>query len=251
MFRPLGALATVVVLSLGGCDRKKDSKTKGPDIFSEVRTAVPAARVSASDLVKDYRKNEVGADLKYRGKIVAVSGPFMVVQKGAAPPGLAKARRAEEVVASLDPMEVREGGTVSMFVQCYLDADDAEQMRKTAELGKGSPISVIGKGAGVIGGDVALDGCRLQEVGGPERPRPPSSAEPPGQFSLGKVTGSDGDCAALMACCSTAEKPRIVDITCSGIPLGHGFPDCKGNLQAIGRLYKEAGQARPSVCDAK
>jgi len=240
-------VALLGVVAVWGC-KEKSAPAVLADVFTEVRAARPGVTVTASDLVLEYRKNEVAGDLKYKGKTLRVTGPFMIVQKDAPSPGLQSPRRSQEVILSMDPTE-RPKPLLSMFVHCHLDADDSDQMRRVAGLEHGVLVSVVGKGAGQVGGDVTLDGCRIEEAPRAEVkavPRPSSSG-----FSLGRVIGTESECAALTACCSGSDRPITVEVACSSVQTGGAFPDCAGNLRAVRGLYTQAKRGAPDGCEVK
>lgn len=80
-------------------------------------------------------------------------------------------------------------------------------------------------------------------------PTPPASASTtPAAFSLGAVSGTPADCAALTACCSPQDQPPTVSAACASVPAGAGFPDCSRNLKAVRELYKSAKTSPPPKC---
>lgn len=119
---------------------------------SEVaQAAAPAAPtdsvavVSALDLFSDYNKNEVGADLKYKGKILEVSGKF-------ARSSVVSGFLWED--GSLTVTVVGSKGNVVLKdaeVTCYFDLSDANK-QAIAALSVGSNVTMRGKGRGMMMG---------------------------------------------------------------------------------------------------
>ena len=73
----VGATAGCVSLMAAAC---------GEQVNSEAERAVASRRVdyrlSADDLGREYRENEIAADLRYKGKVVEVTGTVGTIGKG-------------------------------------------------------------------------------------------------------------------------------------------------------------------------
>ena len=65
-------LACLVVFSLGGCGGSQTGTTSS----NETKTAEPAIKVTANELLAAYNENEVAGDEKYKGKTLEVGGRF-------------------------------------------------------------------------------------------------------------------------------------------------------------------------------
>jgi hypothetical protein len=118
-----------------------------------------SARLTAAELVADYRSNGVAADQRYKGRVIEVMG--LVSQVGKGPDGGAFVR-----VATGQESEVLE-------VTCFLvDARDAKGLTPR------EPVVVKGRGEG-MSGHVLLRPCRVL-LRAPDSPRPPpvASAKP-------------------------------------------------------------------------
>lgn len=71
-------LACLVVFSLGGCGGSQTGTTSS----NETKTAEPAIKVTANELLAAYNENEVAGDEKYKGKTLEVSGKIDDIQAG-------------------------------------------------------------------------------------------------------------------------------------------------------------------------
>lgn len=64
------AYALALALALSGCGKEKANL----EAETTVSSAEPAFRIDAEQLGKEYRENEVRADMKYKGKVGVVWG---------------------------------------------------------------------------------------------------------------------------------------------------------------------------------
>jgi hypothetical protein len=135
----LVSLVTVLAVTIGlvGC------KTKTPP---PAPPSTPPVQVKAGDLLKEYTTNAVGADGKYKGKLLQVSGKFGSAQKA---PLLGYA-------VQLLPEDA--GDLTLSGVQCFI-VESAE-----AEVGKlqpGQMITMQGTCDGQVLAQVKLSKCVL------------------------------------------------------------------------------------------
>jgi len=102
------------------------------------RANVPRIHVEAADLYADYEANEVGADLKYKNRLLWIEGVIHSVGK--------------DIVDT--PYVELEGSGGLFAVQCmFAKGSEAE----LAELQKGKPFIVVGRGAGRLGNVLIRD----------------------------------------------------------------------------------------------
>ena len=125
----------ILLLSALGCDGAGwGSATAGP-------TPPCDFSVSAAALVSDYVDNEVGADEKYKGKRVLVSGKIESISKGWIG-GLYVTLKSRHPFRD---------------VQCSFDKS---QKDKLAALSSGQRVRILGKGDGLLG-NVHLKDCQV------------------------------------------------------------------------------------------
>jgi len=108
------------------------------DFGSEV---TPAYEVTAIQLMDEYSENEIAADLKYKGKVIVVSGKVT---------GRAKDLLSQIYIALY-------AGGMLFSVQCFFSDKDASEV---AEVQMGSVVKIRGKVDGKFG-NVILNGCRI------------------------------------------------------------------------------------------
>ena len=126
-------LAFFVVLAVGSTDggSGSGSSSSGPSPATAAPEEILA--VSLSTLLADYKNNEVGADMKYKGKILRVTGKAGSIKKDI-----------------LDNIYVTIG-TGKQFeipeVQAFFDDQHAA---KAASLSKGQSVTVQGRCEGLM-----------------------------------------------------------------------------------------------------
>jgi len=133
----LFAAASICLTSCGNSS-KPDSAAGS----TEEKTAESATQVSAKEYSKKYQENEVAADNLYKGKKIAISGIVESINKD----------MADDAYISLTG-----DGEISMGVQCHLT--DAQ---KAATVKKGSEITIVGTGDGMIIGIPQVKECVIQ-----------------------------------------------------------------------------------------
>lgn len=99
--------------------------------------------VSAGQLFKAYHANEVSADVKYKGKVLAISGTVAGITKDL-----------------FDNVSV-ELRTANEFMPARAQLEDSEHA-KAAVLQRGRHVTLICTGEGMLIGSPMLDSCRIQ-----------------------------------------------------------------------------------------
>jgi hypothetical protein len=191
-----GGIALVSCLGIGGCIALIGMGAKGiaekqeqerQQSVEEKKTPIV---VSPSELLAEYKANEVAADLKYKGRWLRLQGEVDKIAKDI----------ADRIYVTL-----KSGGRFELLsVQCHFDDKFTAQ---AAQLTKGQTITVVGKCDGKFG-NVHLKDCEFvpdQEVarspapagGGPQERRPtePSKARADEKVRWDNVgnTGRVGD----------------------------------------------------------
>lgn len=107
-----------------------------------IATAVPvkSIKVTAGDLIKAYDNNEVKADVKYKGKMLTVTGKVSNIS----------------VMLGQTSVEIGTGKDFEWGITCYFDKD---QIDKIAMLDKNDKITVTGKCDGKSFISVTLNNC--------------------------------------------------------------------------------------------
>lgn len=109
----------------------------------KVDTSKVEITITAKDLTKAYKDNEVAADGKYKGKVIAASGKVSNI-----------AETFGNVTVSL------EGHDIVISVMCSFDES---QKSNVAKLKTGQQTTLVGVGDGMTGGlYVGLENCRVQ-----------------------------------------------------------------------------------------
>ncbi len=128
------ALGALFILGCGGNSTDSPTPTKAAE--------KPIA-VEAKTLTKEYDENELAADVKYKGKLLAVSGKISDI-----------AETFGSVTVSL------EGHQVLQTVMCTFESSEK---LKVAALKKGAQVTLLGTGEGSTAGlFVGLEKCRIQ-----------------------------------------------------------------------------------------
>ncbi len=124
-----GGCAGLVII-VGATADKKDTKTKKEELVE----------VSAVDLHKEYDKNEVAADEKYKNKKLRVTGKINEISKNF----------VDDVVLQLESGEA--------FLTVHATMKDSEK-KKAAKLDKGEEVTLECKGKGRLLSSAMLDDC--------------------------------------------------------------------------------------------
>jgi hypothetical protein len=120
-------LATVL---LAGCVKTKSKPTSEEKI-------VPAFKVTADELLGDYKKNQIGADQKYKSKTLEITGKVG---------GIGKAPLLGYYVGLGSSQEGE------YDIMCFLDPDNKEAEQKAGQLKEGDTVTLIGVCDGKPGG---------------------------------------------------------------------------------------------------
>lgn len=131
------AVATFLVLAVASTDEKQKEKE-----VAETEATTPAITVSPDQLYADYEANEVAADLKYKDKVLIVTGTVNDIAKDI----------TDEIYVTIN--------TGEMFgsIQCFFATSHTNE---AAGLKKGQTITIKGKCEGKMM-NVLLRGCSLQ-----------------------------------------------------------------------------------------
>jgi hypothetical protein len=125
--------------------RDAKGNSSSPYSFSYAATEPPptiAYRVTAGQLCSEYQANEVAGDLKYEGKLIAVTG------------------YVESIDSSFGISVVLVESPGDWFgVRCYFPDSEATSV---ATLVKGSQATIVGECTGMLVFNVGLDHCRLE-----------------------------------------------------------------------------------------
>jgi hypothetical protein len=142
------AIAVVSLVVLALVFGKDDAKNTAPTTTGEVKPtdAKPAAtEVTATDLVKAYKANEIAANEKFKGKELLVSGTIESIDAG----------------MSDKPTIVLKTGMDYGMNNPRADLADSD-MKKAATLKKGQAIKMLCVGNSEMAGTPMLDDCVIQ-----------------------------------------------------------------------------------------
>lgn len=120
-----------------------DQINKANEYDKKVQGQAPSYTLSANQLYRDYKDNEVAADQKYKGRIVVVSGTIQSIGKDI-----------------LDQAYIVIGGEGFLDgVQCMFTKGEESSV---ARLSNGQRVAVKGEVSGKMVGNVLLKKCTLQ-----------------------------------------------------------------------------------------
>jgi hypothetical protein len=143
--RALGLVLLAISVVLIGTiiHSASDDHAKNPEpVPPPVAPADPPLPVTARQLFRDYRRNEVSADAKYKDKILAVTGTVGSINKGFT-------QQAYLVLSTGD------------FMSVNANLEDSETA-KAARLSIGESVTVVCTGAGMVIGSPILHDCVIQ-----------------------------------------------------------------------------------------
>ncbi len=130
----------VLALSPLGCGKATTPATKS--------APAPALAVKASTLLKEYAENAVGADTKYKGKFLKVTGKF----------GTAKKAPLLGYAVQILPEDGAPGDLNVSSVQCFIDESAMEEVGKFKP---GQMIAMEGICDGVVLEQIKLSKCTV------------------------------------------------------------------------------------------
>ena len=148
----IGIFAVFGFLALGSAPSSSGSSSGNPGVGPETTTrapelapapAEPDIEVSAARLWKDYHANEVAADDKYKNKTLLVSGEVSSIDKDF----------LGDIVLRLV--------TPNPYMAVMATLQSSEKSR-AAQLSKGSSVSVLCTGGGMIVGSPSLRKCSVK-----------------------------------------------------------------------------------------
>lgn len=129
------AFGLIFILNLSGnVAKNKENSAKAQE---------PAARLQAAKIMSEYEANEVGADSRYKDKIVEVTGEIDHVGK--------------DILD--DPYVTLKTNNPLLTVQCYFEKESSGQL---GSLSIGSRVSICGRCDGKFG-NVVLKECELRK----------------------------------------------------------------------------------------
>lgn len=134
------ALTIPLVLAVSGCDSTAPETPK-----AEVAVKPAAASVSAAELHRAYKTNEVAADGQYKGKEVRVTGKLISVSKDF----------MEAIYLTIDP-----GTDMGELEAIHAYFDDSAKAA-IAALKPGQMVTFEGKVDGFMMGSVMVKECML------------------------------------------------------------------------------------------
>jgi len=121
-------------IALAGCNKPKAK----PSVEEKIG---PEVTVTADQLLDDYKKNHIGADQKYKGKRVQITGPFA---------GTGNVALAGDYVAL---GSAHEG---EFDIMCFLDKEDKAAAEKAGKLKQGDTVTMLGICEGKVLGFTAI-----------------------------------------------------------------------------------------------
>lgn len=134
------ALLLALLLAVVMCGKLSSSGTAGGPMSVAAPSAVPVVQVDAMTLWREYDANEVAADLKYKGQMLAVTGTVFSIDKNF----------ADDIIVRLE--------SPNSFRTIMATLHDS-QVAAAARLTKGSNILMSCRGAGSIMGSPSLNDC--------------------------------------------------------------------------------------------
>lgn len=126
------ALLVVVPFLACGCNRPKSPPSKADEPLK------PEFKLTADQLLEDYRKNQIGADQKYKDKLIEVTGKVASIGK------------MPLAGYTIDLASSNEGDLSG--VKCILDKDDKTSEGKAGKLKEGDQVTLAGRCEGKAGG---------------------------------------------------------------------------------------------------
>lgn len=124
------AAALAVSVLVCACNRTKPQATSSEQVK-------PDFKLTAEQLLDDYRKNQIGADQKYKEKTLEITGKVA---------GIGKAPLLGYYVGLGSPHEGE------FDIMCFLYRDDKTAEEKAGKLKEGDTVTIIGVCDGKAGG---------------------------------------------------------------------------------------------------
>jgi hypothetical protein len=125
------ALLVIVPFLCCGCNRPKSPPSKADEPLK------PEFKLTADQLLDDYRKNQIGADQKYKDKLIEVTGKVASIGK---------------VPLAGYYIDLASSGEGELGIKCFLDKDDMASEEKAAKLKEGDQVTLAGRCEGKAGG---------------------------------------------------------------------------------------------------
>ena len=108
--------------------------------------AEQAIKISANEVLKAYKENEVGANMKYKGKKLDIAATVSSIEAG---------------FGDKPYLVLKAGGEMDMFNQPQAHLAKSE-FEKAADLKKGQKIELVCTGNSEVAGTPMLDDCIIQ-----------------------------------------------------------------------------------------
>jgi hypothetical protein len=128
-FPPCLVFLTIALL-VAACNKPKAKPTADEPI-------VPVAKLTAEELIDEYKKNQLGADQKYKDKPIQVTG---------------KVARVEKVALAGYYVGIGSAHEGEFDIMCFLDKDDKSAEEKAGKLKEGDAVTMVGRCEGKAGG---------------------------------------------------------------------------------------------------
>lgn len=141
MKKCLLGLFSIALVACGGAEQGQGSNSSS----TEAAKPVEYIKVTANELLKAYKENEVSANQKYQGKPLEVSGKIDSIEAGLAD----------------KPYVVLKAGGEFEFVQPQAHFNE-DEINKVANLKKGQAITLLCEGDGEVAGGPMLSDCRIK-----------------------------------------------------------------------------------------
>lgn len=143
----IAIIILIVLAAIFGSDKKKDSNnsTESSQTTTEPTQAVPPVEVSANDLLKAYKDNEIAANNKFKDKSVLVSGTLKSIGAG---------------ITDKPLLTLKAGGEFEFNEPQATLAESDEA--KAASLSKGQKIKLLCIGNSEVAGTPMLKDCVIQ-----------------------------------------------------------------------------------------
>jgi len=149
--RTLALTAVLALLPpmLAGCNKPRSTPTTEQKIE-------PVAKLTAEQLLDEYKKNQIGADQKYKDKLIQITGKVA---------GIGKLPLAGYYI------DVGSPGEGELFaVKCILDKDDKAAEQKAGQLKEGDTVTIAGRCEGKAAGQALyLRYCYFPNETGPSK----------------------------------------------------------------------------------
>lgn len=133
----------IIILGIAGSQMGSSAKSEVTESSSNTEVQTPTVKVTALQMVSDYKANEVSADAKYKGKTVEISGTVSTIGKDIMDTPYISLKTSEYDIINQ--------------VQCMFGKGDEAEL---ANVSKGDSISLKGEVSGKLG-NIIIRGCQI------------------------------------------------------------------------------------------